>query len=99
VIRLSAAARAQIASLTAHYEALDRADAARKDRAALARANDRIIAGRGLFYDAPRPYPELAHKGWQWTKEGPYWIAFAPDARGPVIRAVFHEAADIPRRI
>ncbi len=48
---------------------------------------------------APRPYPRLQRPGWLWLKEPPYWIAHAADARGPVIRAIFHESADMPARL
>lgn len=58
-----------------------------------------VQARRGLFYNAARPYPSLVRPGWKWTKEGRYWIAFREGKHGPAISAIFHEAADIPRRL
>ena len=99
MIRLSRVAQRQVAALVRHFEAIERPEALENLRAALIRASDRIVDGRGLFYDAPRPYPDASRPGWRWTKEGAYWIAYAPDRGSPVIRAVFHAAADIPRRL
>jgi len=99
VIRLSRAARAQVSNLASYYDGLDRPEAVRNLRAIIARAGERIEAQRGLFFPAPRPYPNLSRPGWLWLKEGPYWIAYASDPRGAVIQVVFHEAADIPGRL
>jgi plasmid stabilization system protein ParE len=99
VIRLSRAARAQVSQLTRYYADHDRPEAVRNLRGALARAAERIEARRGPFLPTPRPYPSVARPGWQWLKQGSYWIGFASDMRGPIIRAVFHEAADIPNRM
>jgi hypothetical protein len=41
----------------------------------------------------------LLRPGWRWTKEGRYWIAFSPAKGGPIIRAIFYEAANIPDRL
>jgi plasmid stabilization system protein ParE len=99
VIRLSRAARAQIADLAKYYEDLDRPEAVRNLRMMIARAADRIEARRGRSFPAPRPYPNLTRAGWLWLKEGPYWIAYARDSKGGLIQVIFHEAADIPNRI
>lgn len=99
MIPLSRLAKAQLDALTAYYVERGRDEAADRLAERIERASSRIQSGQGLFFDAPRPYPGVARNGWRWTKEGPYWIAFARDARGPVIRAVFHDAADIPRRL
>jgi plasmid stabilization system protein ParE len=99
VIRVSRAARAQVASLAKWYADRNRPEAVRNLRSAIVAAADRIVAQRGTFFWAPRPYPDLARPGWRWLKEGPYWIAYAPDRSGPVIRAVFYAAADIPNRL
>jgi hypothetical protein len=47
---------------------------------------------------APRPYPVLAQPGRLWIKAGRYWIAYGIRP-APAIVAVFHETADIPRRM
>jgi hypothetical protein len=61
-------------------------------------ASVRFERGRGLVYAAPRPYPELGRLGFRWTKEGPYWFAFAETADGPAVAGIFHASADIPNR-
>jgi plasmid stabilization system protein ParE len=99
VIRLSRSAREQVSSLSNYYSDLDRPEAVRNLRAIIAKAIERIEAQRGLFFPAPRPYPNLRRQGWIWLKQGPYWIAYASDREGAVIRAIFHETADIPSRI
>jgi len=99
VILLSAAAVAALDALTAHYAALGRDRAIARLMAAIEKASGRYENRRGLFYDAPRPYPGLADLGFRWTKEGPYWIAFEETSAGPVISGVFHETADVPNRI
>jgi len=99
VIRLSRAAQEQLSGLATYYDGLDRPEAVRSLRAAVGRAGERIEAQRGPFFPAPRPYPKLARPGWLWLKEASYWIAYANDAQGSVIRAVFFETADIPERM
>lgn len=99
MIRISSKARAHIASLATYYTELDRPEAARNLRAIVAKAADRIETKRGPFFPAPRPYPQASLPGWLWLKQGPYWIGFASGQHGLVIRAVFHEAADIPSRL
>ncbi|MEJ0045674.1 MAG: hypothetical protein WDN04_05800 [Rhodospirillales bacterium] len=99
MIRLSRTARAQVSSLTSHYRNLDRPEAVRNLRNTIAKAAERIEAQRGPFFPAPRPYPNLTRTGWLWLKEGPYWIAYGTDTAGPIIHALFHEAADIPNRL
>jgi plasmid stabilization system protein ParE len=99
VTRLSRRARAQISSLADHYNDLERPEAIRNLRGAIARASERIEVRRGRFFSAPRPYPTLARPGWHWLKEGAYWIAYSSEPTGIVIQVVFHESADIPRRI
>jgi plasmid stabilization system protein ParE len=99
VIRLSRKARAQVSSLASYYEDLERPEAVRNLRAIIARASERIEAQRGLFLPAPRPYPNLSRPGWRWLKEGSYWIAYSSEPGGAAIQVVFHETADIPRRI
>ena len=99
MIRLSAAARAQVAQLTGHYTDKGRDNAIRNLRRSLTAASDRIEAGKGPFFPAPRPYPSLTRLGWQWLKAGSYWIAFGEVGSVLVIRAVFHESANIPARM
>jgi plasmid stabilization system protein ParE len=99
VIPLSRTAAKQLHELTRYYADRDRDDAIENLIQSVERASERYQASRGLFYSAPRPYPSLVRPGWKWTKEGRYWIAFRQGKRGPVISAIFHEAADIPRRL
>jgi plasmid stabilization system protein ParE len=99
VIRLSRTAQVQVSGLAHYYEDLDRPEAAKNLRTIVAKAGGRIETRRGLFFPAPRPYPNLARPGWIWLKEGAYWIAYTQEKGGAVIQAIFHEAADIPRRI
>lgn len=99
MIALSDEARAQLTALNEYYAERGRDLAIDRLADSLERASFRIIHGRGSFYDAPRPYPTLARKGWRWTKEGRYWIAFTSGVRGLSIVAVFHDSADIPNRL
>ena len=99
MILLSRFADGQLNSLVAHFEAKDRPEAVRNLIAAVARAAERIANDRGNFFDAPRPYPGLTRPGWRWLKERSYWIAFAADGPDTEIRAIFHEAANIPARL
>jgi hypothetical protein len=89
VIRLSRTARAQLSSLAAYYEDLERPEAVRNLRAAVTRASERIDTRRGLFFSAPRPYRTLTNPGWIWLKEGWHWIAYTEDPRGAVIQWFF----------
>ena len=99
MIPLAPAAERQLDELTRFYAERER-DAAIDNLAnSVERASARYQANQGIFYDAPRPYPRMSRSGWRWTKEGRYWIAFGPGRSGPVIRAIFHEAADIPGRL
>jgi hypothetical protein len=99
VIRLTSRARAQIASLMAHYVERDRDDAIGNLRRAVTTASERIVAQRGPFFPAPRPYPSIARPGWRWLKVGSYWIAFGETGGSFVVRALFHESANIPGRM
>lgn len=99
MIPFSPAARRQLRDLLGHYERLERIEAIENLRTALRRAADRIRSRRGLYFAAPRPYPELSGLGYLWTKEGAYWIAYRVDPDGPRFYAICHEAADIPNRL
>ena len=99
MIPLSAAAEAAFEALTQHYTALGRDRAIDRLVESLQRACARFEARRGLFFDAPRPYPKLADLGFRWAKEGRYWIAFQVTDGGPVVAGVFYESADIPNRL
>ena len=52
-----------------------------------------------IAFPAPRPYPELAARGWQWTKAERYWIGFKRLGADVAITAVFYDTADIPGRL
>lgn len=99
MIPLSPAAEHQLDELTRFYAEHERDAAIDNLVDSLERASARHLADRGLFYDAPRPYPALLRPGWRWAKEGRYWIAFSTAKSGPVIRAIFHDAANIPGRL
>ncbi len=99
MIPLSPAAERQLDELTRFYVERERDAAIDNLVDSVERASARYLAGQGLFYDAPRPYPALLRPGWRWAKEGRYWVAFSTAKGGPVIRAIFHEAADIPGRM
>lgn len=66
--------------------------------ASLERASERIVHAPNAGLLAPRPYPALAHFGFRWIKEGPYWVAYMTES-SPIIVGVYHEAADIPNRV
>lgn len=97
MIKLGAEAERQLDDLLSHYEAQGRIEAMWNLSAAIQRAVAFIerTPGRGL--PAPRPYPELAHAGERWVKEGRYWIAYSLTVP-PVILAVFYDQSDLPRR-
>jgi plasmid stabilization system protein ParE len=99
VIGLTATAEAALDTLASHYAALGRDRAIYRLLTALERACARYETQSGRFFSAPRPYPALASLGFRWTKEGAYWIAFDESVVPPVVAAIFHEAADIQRRI
>jgi plasmid stabilization system protein ParE len=97
VVELSPEARGHLLELIAHYEALDRLEAARNLLSALAVAQEEITANPNAGLLAPRPYPALQKAGRLWMKAGRYWIAYSlvPLA----ISGVFYDTADIPSRI
>ncbi len=99
MIGLSKTARYHVACLTQHYENVDRPEAVRNLRRCLARALNRIETQQGQFFPAPRPYPACVRPGWLWLKEGAYWFSFVSQGGRPVIQSVFHESADIPKRL
>ncbi len=99
MIALAPAAERQLEALTRHYAERGRDAAIDRLVDSLERAGARYLAGRGLFYDAPRPYPTMLRPGWRWTKQGRYWIAFSRDEQGVVVRALFYEGANMPDRL
>jgi plasmid stabilization system protein ParE len=95
VIDLTPEAEAHLDRLAAHYEALNRLDAAENLLKGLEAAKARISAKPGRIYSAPRPYPALEYLGWRWLLERHYWIAYSKE-KPPLITAIFHESANIP---
>ena len=89
----------QVDDLLAHFERINRPEATRNLIRALRQAAARIERAPDAGLPAPRPYPALASLGLRWIKEGAYWISYTYDGGDPVIAGVFHEAADIPRRV
>ena len=99
MIPFSPRARQQLEELTRHYADRGRDLAIDRLIDSVERASARYLANRGQFFDAPRPYPALLRRGWRWTKEGRYWIAFSSAKDGAIIRAIFYESAEIPGRL
>jgi len=98
VTELGPEAERQLDDLINHYDALGRIEAMRNLHAAIRQAAARIARDPGGGLHAPRPYPELAHAGERWIKQGRYWIAYSLTTP-PVILAVFYDQADLPRRV
>ena len=98
MIRLSAAAEADLAALTEHYAALGRGQAIERLAVAVETASERMEKGIGLIYDAPRPYPALADVGLRWINEGSYWIAFETVQSELFVACIFYAGIDIPGR-
>ncbi len=99
MVRITATAQAQLEALERHYAKLGRDLAIIRMVEAVAMAVARIEEQAGPFWPAPRPYPDLAEFGWQWLREGRYWIAFAQMVDGHAITGIFFETANIPSRI
>ncbi len=97
MIELGPEAERQLEDLLTHYDGLGRIEAMRNLRTAIRQAAARIEANPGGGLRAPRPYPELAHEGERWIKEGRYWIVYGLTVP-PVILAVFYDQADLPGR-
>ena len=97
MIDLGPEAERQLEDLLNHYDALGRIEAMRNLRTAIRQAAASIERTPGSGLPAPRPYPELAHEGERWIKEGRYWIAYSLTAP-PVILAVSSDQAHLPRR-
>jgi plasmid stabilization system protein ParE len=87
----------QVADLTTYYEDHGRLDAALNLLAALSHADTRLSRDAQSGLPAPRPYPKLARTGRLWIKEAPNWIAYRLSPL--TILGVFHERADIPKRV
>lgn len=98
-VRFSPAAARQTRAPEAHYSGLGRESAIANLRTAITTAVAAFDRTAARDYDAPRPYPELAHLGWRWMHQGRYWVAF--DDRGPdlYVAAVVFDSADIPARV
>jgi plasmid stabilization system protein ParE len=94
----SVEAEAQVDDLRRHYLARDRIEAVRNLIAALTEAEARIERDPSAGLAAPRPYPMVARPGRAWVKAGRYWIVYNT-GRPRIIVGVFHDTADIPRRV
>ncbi len=99
MVLITATAQAQLEALERHYAELGRDLATIRMMEAVAMAAARIEEQAGPFLPTPRPYPDLADLGWQWLKEGRYWIAFDITQNGYAITGVFFETANISARI
>jgi plasmid stabilization system protein ParE len=91
-------AERHVDDLLAHFEQIERPEAARNLIRAIQQASIRIEQSPESGLPAPRPYPSLAGLGLRWIKKGACWFAYMDDGGDPVIAGVFHESADIPRR-
>ena len=98
MLPLAPEAARHVADLRAHYERKERPEAIRNLRLALERASARIRQNPQSGLPAPRPYPQLAHPGERWMKEGRYWLAYSL-TKPPRFLAVFYDQADLPRRM
>lgn len=99
MVRVSTAASADVAALDAFYVSRGRDEAILRLRDHIHAGCDRYEDRTAVILTAPRPYPELAVLGFRWVKEGPYWLAFEETARGVILARVFHQAADMKRRL
>ncbi len=99
MVLITATAQAQLEALEWHYTDLGRDLATIRMTEAVAMAAARIEERAGPFLPTPRPYPDLADLGWQWLKEGRYWIAFTVLQDGYAITGIFFETANIPARL
>ncbi len=97
MIAYSGEALVLIDELSAHYLRKGRIEAILSLEAALTEAEARIESRPKSGLSAPRPYPELASDSELWILVRHYWVAYTP-TDPPVILAVFHDSADIPRR-
>lgn len=61
-------------------------------------AKRRIEKNPGAGLAAPRPCPHLAQMGRAWVKAGRYWVTYST-TKPPAIVGIFHETANIPRRV
>ncbi len=94
--RLTRRAQIQAQALLTHYRRLERAEAIENFAAAI-RAAQAVIPTLQRHRAAPTPYPDVARPGTGWIRQGRYWFAYG--TRHPrVIRAIYHDAADIPGR-
>lgn len=98
MIELTPRARRLLQELQSFYEDHDRLEALRNLANAVERAVARIERDPAAGMAAPRPYPALAKPGQAWIKEGSYWFAYST-GRPPAVVLVFHDTADIPRRV
>ncbi len=98
MLGFSPEAARQVAELSAHYRRKERPEAVRNLRVALETASDRIRRAPDAGLTAPRPYPEVAHAGERWVKQGRYWLAYSL-TDPPMFLAVVYDQADLPRRI
>jgi hypothetical protein len=94
--RLTRRAIGQAEALFKHYRRLERAEAI-ENLAAAIRAAQAVIPTLRRHRAAPAPYPEVARPGTGWIRQGRYWFAYGM-RRPRVIRAIYHDAADIPGR-
>jgi hypothetical protein len=94
--RLTRHAIGQAQALLEHYRRLARAEAI-ENLAAAIREAQAIIPTLRRHRAAPAPYPEVARPGTGWIRQGRYWFAYGT-RRPRVIRAIYHDAANIPGR-
>ena len=98
MVLITATAQAQLEALERHYSALGRDIATIRMTEAVMAASVRIERRAGPFWPAPHPYPDLAELGWQWLKQGRYWVAYTQVTGDYAITGIFFETANIPGR-
>jgi hypothetical protein len=110
MLELSSEAEAQLRAFEDYYAEKGYETAYSYLIQAMETASDRVLSRKGRFYNAPRPYPELADYGFEWLIEHRYWIAIAsvvrpttPGGRGerqiPIIAGIFFDSSNIPGRV
>ena len=82
-------------SLLADYERKNRAEAQLKLLKNLEEVSEEVLFGNPRYLSAPRPFPRLAARGYNWTLHEDYWFAFTKDAI-PAIVYVFYASARMP---
>ena len=91
-------ARNQVTELLRHYHERRRPEAIRNLFAALLEASAVIETDPSASIPSPRSYSTLVQRGWRWVKAPRSWLAYREQPALAFV-AVFHETANIPKRL